>query len=218
MIKRILMAALLLANSLLANAPCIADEIAIGRFSVGDLSGWRDQTLRGKEKTSYSLARESGRSVLKAESSKAASGLLKKVSLAPRTHQVLRWTWKIEHTLKNGDEKTKEGDDNAARVYVVFPRGLFWKTKSICYIWANKLSKGSHLANAYTDNVVMIAVESGEEKAGEWVSEKRNVYEDYRNLFGEEPPEIGAIAVMTDTDNTGEKAAAYYGDIFMGSP
>ena len=63
---------------------------------------------------------------------------------------------------------------------------------------------------------MMVAVESGDENAGSWVTEKRNVYEDYRKLFGEEPPEIGAVALMTDSDNTGGEATAYYGDITLG--
>jgi hypothetical protein len=55
----------------------------------------------------------------------------------------------------------------------------------------------------------MVAVESGDENAGDWVTEKRNVYEDYRRLLGEDPPEIGDVSLMTDTDNTGGEATAY---------
>lgn len=62
---------------------------------------------------------------------------------------------------------------------------------------------------------MMIAVESGEARRGEWISEKRNVLEDYRNVFGEEPPNIQGIAIMTDTDNTGESAVAFYDDIVL---
>jgi hypothetical protein len=95
-------------------------------------------------------------------------------------------------------------------------RMLFWRTKAINYIWANRLPQGESLPNAFTSNAVMVAVESGDGKAGTWVTEERNVYEDYRALFGEDPPAIDAIALMTDTDNTGGEAEAYYGDIFLG--
>jgi hypothetical protein len=60
---------------------------------------------------------------------------------------------------------------------------------------------------------MMIAVESGPELAGQWVTVRRNVVDDYRKAFGEDPPQVGAIAIMTDTDNTGESATAWYGDI-----
>ena len=71
------------------------------------------------------------------------------------------------------------------------------------------------LPNTYTDKVIMFVVESGKEKLNTWVSEERNVYEDYKKAFGEEPPVISGVAIMTDTDNTGESAAAYYGDIIF---
>jgi len=63
----------------------------------------------------------------------------------------------------------------------------------------------------------MIVVESGKMKAGAWVSESRNIFDDYKTAFGKEPPMITGIAIMTDSDNTGESALAYYGDIIMKS-
>lgn len=48
---------------------------------------------------------------------------------------------------------------------------------------------------------------------GRWVTEKRNLLEDYERAFGRTPPEIIGIGLMTDTDNTGEDATAYCGDI-----
>lgn len=64
----------------------------------------------------------------------------------------------------------------------------------------------------------MVAVESGNENIGKWVTERRNVYEDFKMYFGEESPQVGGIAVMTDTDNTGESAIAYYDDIRIEKP
>jgi len=190
-----------------------AAEQVIGRFSAGDLAGWEEQTFRGKAKTVYAIVREGERSVLRAESRAAASGLLRKVTIDPKTYPILRWSWKIRETLPKGDERTKGGDDYAARVYVVFPRTFFWQTRAINYIWANRLPKGQSLPNAYTGNVMMVAVESGSGSAGRWLAEERNIREDYRQLFGEEPPDGAAVAVMTDTDNTGGEATAWYGDI-----
>ena len=65
------------------------------------------------------------------------------------------------------------------------------------------------MSSARKSNARMVAVESGDENAGDWVTEKRNVYEDYRRLLGEDPPEIGDVSLMTDTDNTGGEATAY---------
>ena len=60
---------------------------------------------------------------------------------------------------------------------------------------------------------MMIAVRSGSGEVGNWVGERRNIVEDYRRCFGQDPPSVGAVAVMTDTDNTGEEAMAWYGPI-----
>jgi hypothetical protein len=204
-----------LAVALLFLAPAVfAGGLVLGNFSAGDLDGWKPKKFRGE--TSYSLVVDGERRVLKAHSRAAASGLYKEVDLDPAKYPILRWSWKIEGTLPNGNERTKAGDDYAARVYIVFPRTLFWKTKAINYIWANRLPQGESLPNAFTSNAMMVAVESGNGRAGTWVTEERNVYEDYRRLFEEDPPRIGAVALMTDTDNTGGDATAYYGDIFLG--
>jgi hypothetical protein len=69
--------------------------------------------------------------------------------------------------------------------------------------------------NPFTDRVRMIVVESGDSHLGTWRAYERNIYEDYKRAFGEEPPMISGIAVMTDTDNTGESTTAYYGEISL---
>jgi hypothetical protein len=76
------------------------------------------------------------------------------------------------------------------------------------------LPKDSFQLSTYTSNDMIIAVESGPGEAGRWLSVRRNIVEDYRRAFGEPPPDVSAIAIMTDTDNTGESALAWYGDIF----
>jgi hypothetical protein len=81
------------------------------------------------------------------------------------------------------------------------------------YIWENRAPRGAVLPNLHTSRIKMIVAESGREKVGSWQDITRNVMEDYRRAFGEEPGRITAIAVMTDTDNTGENAHAWYGDI-----
>ena len=72
---------------------------------------------------------------------------------------------------------------------------------------------GTTVPNPYTNQVHMIVVESGSTKLNTWITEEHNVYEDYKRAFGQEPPMISGVAIMTDTDNTGESAEAYYGDI-----
>lgn len=186
-----------------------AAEIPVGRFSISDLSGWSDKAHKGK--TVYTLTD----GTLKAHAVSSASGKIKKVSIDTRSYPRLTWSWRVEETLKNEDIATKGGDDFAARIYVVFPRSLFWKTRAINYVWAAKMPKGSQAPSPYTKNSVIVAVESGDSKAGQWVVEERNIYEDYKRIFGEEPPLLGGVAIMTDTDDTKGEATAWYGDITL---
>jgi hypothetical protein len=99
---------------------------------------------------------------------------------------------------------------------VVFSGGLFfWRTRAINYVWSSNQPEGASWPNAFTGNARMIAVESGPQRLGQWVSEQRNVAEDYRRLFGGEPGSVDAVAIMTDTDNSGQQASAWYGDIWF---
>lgn len=212
--KRLLGVALLALAALALGAA--AGVVSVGRFSAGDLAGWEPEEFKGV--TTYSLVREDGRQVLQAVSRGSASALVKKIEADPAQTPMLSWSWKIEGTLPGGDGRSKAGDDFAARVYVVFPSFFFWNTRALNYVWANKLPVGRAWPNAFAgDNVMMMAVNSGDGQAGKWVSHRRDLAADFRRLFGEEPPGIGAIAVMTDSDNTKGSAVAYYGDLTLSS-
>jgi hypothetical protein len=190
-----------------------AEEIPVSRFSTDGLSGWETKSFKGV--TEYRLVKEGGRTVVRASSKNAATGLIRKIHFEPSKYRYLRWSWKIAHTVVGGDEKSKAGDDYAARVYVIFPGLFFWQMKAINYMWANKLPKGASIPNAYVSNAKMVAVESGNSMAGQWLTEERDLLADYRRLFGTEPQDAEAIAIMTDTDNTGGTADAWYGEISL---
>ena len=191
------------------------EDIDIARFSQGNLSGWQSKTFSGD--THYNLVNEDGQTVLRADSRATASGLYREVSVDLGKTPILNWKWKIDGILAaSADERTRAGDDYPARVYVIFSKGLqFWRTYAINYVWSNRLPVGSSWPNAFTGNARMIAVENGSERAGLWVYERRDVRADYRRLFGEEPGRVDAVAIMTDTDNTGTNATAWYGDIWF---
>ena len=84
---------------------------------------------------------------------------------------------------------------------------------TLMYIWGNRAPRETVIPNRHTSRIRMIVVESGRERLGHWQEVTRNVAEDYRRAFGEEPGRISAVGIMTDTDNTGGNANAYYGDI-----
>lgn len=190
------------------------DRVDVARFSQGDLSGWQPKVFTGE--TRYSLKSSDGRLALRAESNAAASGLYRKVNVELDKTPMLNWTWKVDSVLAGANERIRAGDDYSARVYVVFSGGpMFWRTRAINYVWSNKQPVDSIWPNAFTGNARMIAVESGTGRVGQWVSERRDVRADYQRVFGEKPGRVDAVAIMTDTDNTGATATAWYGDIWF---
>jgi len=183
----------------------------IADFESDDLSGWEEKPFKGH--TAYRIITEGDGHCLEARSDASASGYIYRLDVDLHQTPRLTWRWKVDRVLDKGDARSKAGDDYPARVYVIFPHWFPPKTRSLNYIWANRLPQGEAIPNSYYAKAIMVAVESGPDKAGAWVAEERNVLEDFRRLFGEEPPRVGAIAIMTDTDNTGERATACYDDI-----
>ena len=181
--------------------------------------------------TAYSFAD----GAIHAVSSDAASGLIRRLDGSAAERPMLRWRWKVAAPLAHADARAKRGDDFAARVYVTFRydpsrAGLGLRTKyglakalygeypphaGIAYVWAGQEPAGSDWPNPFTGRVRMLAVRSGAADAGAWVAERRDLLDDYRRLFGEEPPPLAGVAVMTDTDQTGAQAEAWFSDISL---
>lgn len=204
----------LLAAALLAALPLRAEPLVLGRFSAGDTEGWQLRHFEGE--TRYRIVEDGGTRVLEAESAGAASSfyLEREIDLAARP--VLEWRWRVEAPLRVPDERVRAGDDFAARVYVVAPgEGLFALPIAISYVWSGSAPVGADWPNPFTSKVRMVAVESGTARAGEWQSHRRNVREDFRHLFGREVGELEGVAVMTDADNSRQRARAWYGDILL---
>ena len=202
----------LLAVSTLAGA---ADEtLAIGRFSAGDLKDWQTKSFQGE--TRYTFDENNGQRALFADSRSAASGLYREIQVDLNRTPWLRWSWRVDRVLSGVDERAKTGDDYPARVYVVVSGGAaFWKTRSLVYVWSSHQPVGATWDNAFTRNVQVMALRSGMKDAGQWVSEKRNIRDDFRQQFGEDIDYIDAVALMTDTDNSGQRATAWYGDLYF---
>ncbi|MEQ1622082.1 MAG: DUF3047 domain-containing protein [Methylococcales bacterium] len=190
-------------------------KLPIASFSSESLDQWEDQIF--KNKTDYKLVQLDCTTALKAESLNSASGLVKKQRIDLQSTPILNWRWRIESRLNTTNEQVKEGDDYAARVYVIISGGLaFWQTKAINYVWANTSSKGTSWPNAFAgDHAVMLALRSSADPTGTWFNEKRNILADLKQYFGEDIRYIDAIAIMTDTDNSHGKATTYYGDIYF---
>lgn len=184
------------------------------------LSEWTEKIFSNKVLYVVEPNLEGG--YLSAKSNKACSGLIYKIKFDPRKLPLISWKWKVKKfpdkdkavNLKKG---WIEKDDYAARVYVIFTSWNFLNIKSIEYVWDQYLLEGTVMTSPYFNNIKIIVAESGKDKSGEWVFEERNIFEDYKRTFGRAPSSsVGAIALMTDTDNTLSTAEADYTDIKVG--
>jgi len=194
-----------------AGDPALRTPVAM--FSSGSLEGWEKVEFSGL--TSYQLVSLQGESALRAEAIGTASGLVRKMTVDLEKTPYLNWSWRVEGALPGLEERTREGDDYAARIYVVLSGGVFfWKTRAMNYVWSGSQPAGASWKSAFTDGAMMVAVRSAAD-AGRWQREKRNIREDFRRFFGIKVTEINAVALMTDTDQSGQFAEAWYGDIFF---
>ena len=208
--SRIAITSILFATSLAAYASL--SHLPVGDFGKQGLNEWVEHSFKGN--TTYVLTHLDGDRVVKAESRNAASGLFREITVDLEKTPYLSWRWRINNTLGDNNEQSKEGDDYPARIYVVKKGGLLpWRTKAVNYVWSSNQSVGSSWHNPYSNQARMIALRSGQPQSAQWETEKRNVRADFQKLFGEDVTNIDVIALMTDTDNTGGSATAYYSDI-----
>ena len=232
----ILLASLTTAPVVLAESPSVIEvaDFSAEKTTTPLPTHWEPFYFKNiKRHTDYRLVEEDGQVVVKAVSDGSASGLKRKITIDPKEYPIVQWRWKVANILKKANIYEKQGDDYPARIYITFKDdsanlGFFEKTKykiarmlygeylpqaAINYVWASSAPVGLVMANSYTDRVMMMVVESGAKNLNRWINEERDIYADYRNTFRKEPPMISGVAIMTDTDNTGESATAYYGDI-----
>jgi len=209
-------------------------SFASSRPDSAHAPGWQDWTFsRFKKRTRYELVTDSGQTVMKASADRSASGLRHWLKLDPAAYSLLTWRWKVNELIESADNTRKHTEDSPVRVLVTFngeieklslsDRLLFddvflltgrrMPYATLVYIWENRLRKGTVVPNLHTSRIKMIVAESGRENLGRWQNVTRNVVEDFKRAFGEEPGTITSVGIMTDTDNTGKKAEAFYGDI-----
>jgi len=175
---------------------------------------WDEHSFNGS--TVYDLVEVDGRKAVHAICEDGtASGLFYRGGIDLTETPILEWSWRVDDTLEDVDETHRQGDDFAARIYLVEDRRLLpWRARALNYVWANEKPRGSEWVNPHTSRVRMVAVRSGPpEEPGTWRTERRNVRLDFRELHDRNVSHLQAVAIMTDCDDTGERLEGWYGSL-----
>ena len=215
------------------------DVVEIGRFSQKAARSplpeyWKPYiVLPSKPLTQYALADTGEGVALEANAVASASGLYRSIRINPASHPTVSWRWRVSGLIPGADKRLAQAEDSPARLLIAFhgdpskldvvERGKMRLARAISgrevpyatlmYVVSNDLPVGTMLPNPHTDRIQMVVVASGEGQVGQWIDFRRNVLEDYRRAFGEDPWDIVSVGVMTDADNTGKTAHSHYGDI-----
>jgi len=200
------------------------------REDFNDLENWRPLVFpKIKQHSIYSIDKDGSDHVLKAASNASASGIIYKKEFNVYDYPKARWRWKVSNIYTKGDERSKAGDDYPIRIYIIFKYdpdaasfgqrlkygftkkiyGEYPPHSSLNYIWANKKHAERIITNAYVDEAKMVLLEAGAEKVNRWVEEEIDILDDYQKAFSTKPPAIASIAIMNDSDNTGERSESF---------
>jgi len=167
----------------------------------------------GKGNKTWKIKKEGNNKYISALSKKDSFTIGKKYEYSMKKYKYISWKWRVHEFPEGGDEKKKNTGDSAAGVYIVFPG--FVVPYSIKYVWSATRKAGTVVDSPFTGRTKIIVVRTGKEEFGRWFEEKRNVYEDFKNVFKVKKPDKNpsGIALLTDSDNTGTRACADYDDI-----
>jgi hypothetical protein len=187
-------------------------------FEWGLTGRWvQEKFIFGLTPTDYTVVADGTNYCLRASATNSNSALMVKLNFKPPAHLFVSWRWKIDHTPPGASDRTVHDYDHAARLIIAFDT-FIGPPRSIDYLWANTEPIGTAMPHPLMGRAQMLVLESGNGRAGEWITEKRDVSADWRRLFpGKAMPKIVGIGVLTDTDSTHTQVTAGYADIELDS-
>ncbi len=196
--------------------------------------GWEPYIIhRTKRNTQYTTDRRLGVASVKAQSKASASGWAARVDIDPQDKPILQWQWKVAALIPSADNTERATEDSPVRIVLAFAgdkstlpfkdQAFFERAKLIAgrdlpyatlmYIWENKAPVDTIIPNAHSGRIQKIVAESGQAGVGQWRKLERDIVKDYQAAFGTMPGKLIGVAILTDTDNTGESVTSWYGNI-----
>jgi hypothetical protein len=195
-----------------AAVPAAEDSLVIADFSAwmakGIPPGWELKVKSGKAE--FEVKRDGGIPALHLKSANSSYSLQGEVKVDVKQYPVLSWKWKATQLPQGGDFRKSKTDDQAAQLFVAFT-----KTKAIVYIWDSTAPQGLMESTSPVPfmTVKVVVVRSGPAELGKWITETRNVYEDYKKLYGNEPPVVSGLRLQINSQHTGTSAESWFADV-----
>jgi Protein of unknown function (DUF3047) len=192
---------------------------------------WTDFILLPhKKRTKYSTEQLAGVRALRADAIGSATGLQANVSIDPAKKRYISFSWRADEFADDADVANRDLEDAPVRVIVAFEgdittldardRALSDQAKfftgrplpyaTLMYVWSNSQKLEDIVTNPHSRRVKKVVISNKSTEKKKWHHFKRDLVKDYERAFGKKPGKIKAVAIMTDSDNTGDRALAYY--------
>jgi hypothetical protein len=207
-------------------------------FQDGKLpAGWNLKWFFGRSrKGTYEWVEEDGFKAVKMQSDASLIFLARRIAIDLKEYPFVSWKWKVENVLEGNDESTVAGDDHPIRIFFVFQpdaskQSVWFRIKRFFwldivhghpmggmfteYLWSRNRRPGDIIRDPANPRQKLMVIEGGKEKLGTWISYERNLYEDFKNLYDEEPRRLIFIGILNDTDQTGQKATSFITDLIF---
>lgn len=171
-------------------------------------NGWELSVKTGE--ASLQLVQDDGKQALQMRSEQASFSLQKKIHIPLRESPFLVWQWKVTEFPRGGDFRRSSTDDQAAQLIVAFSSSHF-----LAYIWDSTAPKGT-LDSApapLLKKIFALVLQSGAQGLGTWISERRNLIDDYKQAFDEEPEVIEGVRIQINSQHTQSRAESYWRSI-----
>ena len=185
-----------------------------GRTGVPD--GWKGQSW-GNPRYDFTVLADGPGRALRLRSRHDNSTISKEVRIDVRQFPRLTWRWKVVTLPAGADSRRKETDDQAAQLYLTFPRvPAALRSRTIGYVWDTTAPAGTVVKSEAGRGVTYVIVRSGPADLGRWIVESRDVRDDFRWIYGEEPGEdVRVLSLAIDSNDTRSTAEAYVGEILF---
>jgi hypothetical protein len=176
--------------------------------------GWQVKVNYGMPK--IATVREGNNNYLDLKSHDSSYGLEREVDFDPNRAPYLTWKWNVKQLPAGGDFRHSRSDDQAAQVLVAFA-----DKRVLTYIWDTTAPAGimESASSIPLVHIYAVVCRSGAADLNRWLTESRNLADDYEKAYGRPAPRVKGIRLQINTQHTGTSAESCFSEVaFRSAP